>query len=68
MIITKKIQTDKYMILFSNLTGFEMLSGINGNPDPFILDSPSMIDIGIMGHCSNTCKICYQGDINMISR
>jgi hypothetical protein len=65
MIITKKIETDQYRILFDNLTGFEMLSGINGNPDPFILDSPSMIDIGIMGHCSNNCKICYQGDINI---
>ena len=64
MIFTKKVETDKYIILFNGFTGFEVLSGIKGNPDPFILDSPSMIDIGVMGHCSNNCKICYQGDIN----
>jgi hypothetical protein len=63
--ITKKIQTDKYLILFDGINGIEILSGINGNPDPFILDSPSMIDIGVMGHCANNCKICYQGDLNI---
>jgi len=65
MIITKEIKTDKYTILFDGINGIEIMSGINGNPDPFVLDSPSMIDIGIMGHCSNNCKICYQGDINI---
>lgn len=64
MIFTKKIETDKYVILFNGINGVEILSGINGNPDPFILNSPSMIDIGVMGHCSNNCKICYQGDTN----
>jgi len=64
MVFTKKILTDKYMILFNGFSGEEILSGINGNPDPFVLDSPSMIDIGVMGHCSNNCKICYQGNIN----
>lgn len=63
--ITKKIETDRYLILFNSLFGKELLSGINGHPDPFILDSPNMIDIGIMGHCSNNCQICYQGDINI---
>jgi len=65
MIFTKKIETDRYVILFNGITGFEVMTGINGNPDPFILDSPSMIDVGIMGHCSNNCKICYQGNLNI---
>lgn len=64
MIFTKKIENEKYRILFNGFNGFEMLTGINGNPDPFILNSPSLIDIGIMGHCSNNCDICYQGNIN----
>jgi MoaA/NifB/PqqE/SkfB family radical SAM enzyme len=38
------------------------MMGINGHADPFILDAPSMIDIGVMGHCKNNCKICYQGN------
>jgi hypothetical protein len=63
--ITKQIKTEKYEILFDGLNGVEIMSGINGNPDPFILDSPNMIDIGIMGHCTNNCKICYQGDLNI---
>lgn len=65
MIITKKIETKKYLILFDGINGIEVLTGIHGNPDPFVLDSPSMIDVGVMGHCSNNCKICYQGDINI---
>ena len=62
MIFTKKIETDNYLILFNGLNGTEILTGINNHPDPFILDAPSMIDVGIMGHCSNDCAICYQGD------
>lgn len=65
MYITKVIKNEKYVILFNGFEGFELMSGINGNSDPFILDSPSMIDVGIMGHCSNDCKICYQGKINI---
>jgi hypothetical protein len=65
MIFTKKIKTNKYIILFNGITGVEILSGINGNEDPFVLDSPSMIDIGIMGHCLNNCEICYQGNISI---
>ncbi len=59
----KQITTDKYEILFNTKTGLEILRGINGNPDPFTLDYPSMIDVGIMGHCKNKCSFCYQGDI-----
>ena len=58
----KIVLTDTYEILFNTKTGFELLRGVNGNPDPFILDYPSMIDVGIMGHCKNKCKFCYQGD------
>jgi len=65
MLFTKQILTDKYVIMFNKKTGIEMITGLNGHPDPFILDSPNMIDIGIMGHCSNNCKICYQGNINI---
>lgn len=64
MFFTKKIENEKYIILFNGINGTEILSGINGNPDPFVLESPSMIDVGVMGHCSNNCKICYQGDVN----
>jgi MoaA/NifB/PqqE/SkfB family radical SAM enzyme len=58
----KITKTDKYTIVFDPKTGFELLSGTNGNPDPFILDYPSLMDIGIMGHCDNNCVFCYQGD------
>jgi MoaA/NifB/PqqE/SkfB family radical SAM enzyme len=27
-----------------------------------LLEYPSLMDIGIMGHCKNNCKICYQGN------
>ncbi len=58
----KKVETDDYVILFNSKTGQEFLSGINGKEDPFSLKAPSMLDIGIMGHCYNKCKFCYQGD------
>lgn len=61
---TKIIKENEYIILFNRFSGFEVLSGIDGNPDPFILKAPSMIDIGIMGHCENNCNICYQGNTN----
>lgn len=57
----KIVRTDKYAIAFNRDTGVEILTGINGNPDPFVLEYPSMIDIGIMGHCRNNCDFCYQG-------
>jgi MoaA/NifB/PqqE/SkfB family radical SAM enzyme len=43
-------------------TGMEIMGGINGYKDPFWLECPSMLDIGIMGHCHNKCGFCYQGD------
>ncbi len=60
--VVKEILTDEYLIIFNPKNGKELLTGINGNPDPFALDYPSMLDIGIMGHCDNKCTFCYQGD------
>jgi len=57
----KRFANDKYELLFNTQTGFEALRGINGHPDPFQLEFPSMLDVGIMGHCLNNCEICYQG-------
>jgi len=41
--------------------GIEVLKGLNGNPDPFVLNGPSLLDVGVMGHCHNNCAWCYQG-------
>lgn len=60
----KEFRNDKYELLFNTKTGLEVLRGINGHPDPFYLELPSMIDCGIMGHCLNNCIFCYQGDSN----
>lgn len=56
----KVVKNDKYVIFFNMETGSEILKGINNNPDPFVLDAPSLIDCGIMGKCNCDCKICYQ--------
>ncbi len=58
----KVIKNKEYIIIFNQETGVEILSGINGYSDPFKLKYPSMLDIGIMGHCLNNCHFCYQGD------
>ena len=58
----KIIENTRYRISFNTETGEEILEGINGELDPFILDYPSLIDVGIMGHCENKCIFCYQGD------
>ncbi len=58
----KVVKTNEYAIIFNPKTGEEILTGINGFPDPFKLEYPSMLDIGIMGHCDNNCSFCYQGD------
>jgi len=60
--VKKLLITETYKIQFDLKTGVEILEGINGNPDPFALKYPSMIDVGIMGSCPNKCAICYQGD------
>lgn len=53
----------EYAILFNTENGFEIIQGIAGNPDPFSLKLPSLLDVGIMGHCINKCSFCYQGHI-----
>jgi MoaA/NifB/PqqE/SkfB family radical SAM enzyme len=62
VVFTKRFRNDYYEILFSEITGFEVLRGINGRGDPFYLELPSLLDIGIMGSCKNRCSFCYQGD------
>lgn len=55
---------DEYEIFFDPQSGFEMMRGANGKPDPFSLQLPSLLDIGIMGTCVNKCSFCYQGHEN----
>lgn len=57
----KGYKNDKYAILFNTKNGTEVTTGINGYDDPFVLNIPSLLDIGIMGTCSHKCKFCYQG-------
>ena len=59
----KKIVTNTYRIEFDTDNGLELTYGINGNPDPEVLEFPSLLDIGIMGHCPNKCSFCYQDHI-----
>jgi len=58
----KKFENSDYKITFDSENGLEILQGINGKPDPFFLQLPSLLDIGIMGHCENNCHFCYQSD------
>jgi len=58
----KIVKTKKYVIMFNMKTGVEVTAGINGHPDPFVLDMCSLVDIGVMGPCLNNCGFCYQGD------
>ena len=53
---------EDYEIFFNTQSGFELLRGRDGKPDPFSLELPSLIDVGIMGHCKNKCPFCYQGN------
>lgn len=57
----KSFKNNKYELLFNTKTGVEVVYGINDNPDPFYLELPSLLDIGVMGHCQNKCYFCYQG-------
>ena len=51
-----------YEVFFNTETGFEVLRGTGGKPDPFWTKLPLLCDIGIMGSCPNRCDFCYQGD------
>jgi len=63
-IFDKRFSNDEYTILFNSKTGLQIIKGINGHEDPFALEMPSLLDIGIMGTCENKCKFCYQGHLN----
>jgi len=63
-IFDKRFSNGEYSILFNTKTGLQIINGINGHKDPFALELPTLLDIGIMGTCENTCKFCYQGHVN----
>jgi len=58
----KYFKNDDYEIFFNMKSGFELMRGIDKKDDPFQLELPSLIDVGIMGHCKNKCPFCYQGN------
>lgn len=64
MKINKYFTNGKYELMFNSHTGVEILQGVGDLPDPFWLDLPSLLDIGIMGSCKNKCPFCYQGRKN----
>jgi len=65
-------ENNKFYEVFDNKTGAYMRSGVivNGKDsgvDPFMRNFPSLIDVGIMGHCAcaTKCKVdCYQRAID----
>jgi hypothetical protein len=63
IVFDKIFSNDQYELFFNTSSGIEILRGINGNDDPFWLELPSLLDIGIMGTCKNVCPFCYQGHI-----
>jgi MoaA/NifB/PqqE/SkfB family radical SAM enzyme len=50
-----------YEIFFDTSSGLEIMRGTDGKEDPFSLYLPSLLDVGIMGHCKHKCRFCYQG-------
>ncbi len=56
----KQFENDDYEIYFNTKTGVEILKGKHG-ADPFKTELPLLLDVGIMGHCLNSCSFCYQG-------
>jgi MoaA/NifB/PqqE/SkfB family radical SAM enzyme len=61
MKFNKFFKCDEYEIFFNTFTGLEIMRGTNGKEDPFSLHLPSLLDVGIMGHCKHSCSFCYQG-------
>jgi hypothetical protein len=57
----RHFKNEEYEVFFNTSTGLEIMRGVNGKPDPFCLELPSLLDIGIMGRCENKCAFCYQG-------
>lgn len=60
----KVFSNKDYKIIFDLESGTEIMYGINGKSDPFYLELPSLLDIGIMGTCDRKCAFCYQGHEN----
>jgi len=58
----KYFSNDKYELFFNTKSGLEVLMGRNGLEDPFYTELPTLLDVGIMGHCNHNCNFCYQGD------
>lgn len=50
-----------YRIIYDPSNGNQVIIGQDKDTDPFSLNYPVLMDIGIMGHCKNKCAICYQG-------
>lgn len=61
-VFDKCFSNEDYQIFFNTQTGLEVLKGREGKEDPFYTHLPTLLDIGIMGHCHNQCSFCYQGD------
>lgn len=73
-------KTNKFISLFNPQTGLYMRTGIldeNGKDtgiDPFMCETPQLLDIGVMGHCihgkSGLCAKsgvqCYQNGMNQV--
>ena len=62
----RHFRNEEYEIFFDPSTGFEILRGVNGRPDPFSLELPSLLDIGVMGHCINKCPFCLRANKNLL--
>jgi MoaA/NifB/PqqE/SkfB family radical SAM enzyme len=58
----KYFTNDDYEIYFNTKSGLEVLRGRDEKPDPFYTELPTLLDIGVMGHCHNQCGFCYQGE------
>jgi len=65
-------QENKFKEIFNPSNGFYLRTGVldeNGKDtgiDPFMRNYPSLLDVGIMGHCKNSkyCTVgCYQGKV-----
>ncbi len=64
IIFDKVFKNTDYEIFFSSASGLEIMQGADGKEDPFSLYLPSLIDVGVMGHCKHKCPFCYQGHSN----
>ena len=60
-VFNRRFANNDYEMFFNSVTGVEMIRGVDGKEDPFFLELPSLLDIGVMGHCENKCYFCYQG-------